>query len=165
MKLSVAQVTSAAKRCLIVSAKALYALFLLYLLIFALLWLLPASEQGDPRAWTTVNDVTQMNPIEVGRVARPTSTAEVAELVAHSVGSISIGGGRYSMGGQIGADQSLHIDMRAMNEILELNVAERWVRVEAGATWRDVIEAIDPHELSVQVMQSYANFTVGGAVR
>ena len=29
--------------------------------------------------------------------------------------------------------------------------------------WRDVQDAIDPHDLSVKIMQSFSNFTVGGA--
>lgn len=140
------------------------AIILVYLLIFVTVWLIPASEETNPQAVTQINDVTQMNPIEVSRVYRPTSSAELAKLLARTQMPISIGGGRYSMGGQIGADQSLHLDMRSMNRILELNPKERWVRVEAGATWHDVIEAADQHQLSVQVMQSYSNFTVGGAV-
>src|SRR5262249_22564124 len=36
--------------------------------------------------------------------------------------------------------------------------------VEAGITWRKVQEYIDPFDLSVQIMQSYANFTVGGSL-
>lgn len=152
------------KRGMIMSAKSLYALFLLYLLSFAMLWLLPASPLNNPHAHTEINDVTLLNPIQVGRVYRPTSTQEVSELLSRTHGPVSIGGGRYSMGGQIGADASLHLDMRGMDDILELNAEERWVRVEAGVTWRKLIKHIDPHELSVQVMQSYANFTVGGAV-
>jgi FAD/FMN-containing dehydrogenase len=38
------------------------------------------------------------------------------------------------------------------------------IRVQAGARWRDVQDAIDPHDLSVKIMQSFSNFTVGGAV-
>lgn len=154
----------ALRRSLKVSALLLQGLLLLYLLSFAALWLLPASEETNPEALTRINDVTQLNPIEVGRVYRPSSSADVARILKETQGPVSIGGGRYSMGGQIGADQSLHLDMRGMNKVLALNPTERWIRVEAGATWRDVIEAVDPHHLSVQVMQSYANFTVGGAV-
>jgi FAD/FMN-containing dehydrogenase len=38
------------------------------------------------------------------------------------------------------------------------------VRVQAGITWRDLQDVLDEHDLSVRTMQSYANFTVGGAV-
>jgi FAD/FMN-containing dehydrogenase len=36
--------------------------------------------------------------------------------------------------------------------------------VQAGASWRDVQAAIDPHGLAVRTMQSFANFSVGGSV-
>lgn len=30
--------------------------------------------------------------------------------------------------------------------------------------WRDLQDHLDPHDLSVRTMQSYANFSVGGSV-
>src|SRR5690606_33545076 len=68
------------------------------------------------------------------------------------------------MGGQIGTDGALLIDMRGLDRVLSLDPAARRVVVEAGATWRDVVEAADPHDLSVRIMQSYADFTVGGTL-
>ena len=38
------------------------------------------------------------------------------------------------------------------------------MRVQAGMTWRDLQDVLDPHDLSVRTMQSFSNFTVGGAV-
>jgi len=38
------------------------------------------------------------------------------------------------------------------------------IRVQAGMRWRDLQDAIDPHDLSVKIMQSFSNFTAGGAV-
>ena len=111
-----------------------------------------------------VQDVTELQNIPVERVVSPLSTAEVQDLVSTHRVAISVGGGRFSMGGQIGTDGALFIDMREMNDVLELDVARRTIRVEAGITWRNIQEAIDPHDLSVQIMQSYANFTVGGSL-
>lgn len=68
------------------------------------------------------------------------------------------------MGGQIVMPDSLHLDMRGMNRILAIAPEQGRIRVQAGATWRDVQEHIDPHDLSVRIMQSYSNFTVGGSV-
>ncbi|MGI9334063.1 MAG: FAD-binding oxidoreductase [Gammaproteobacteria bacterium] len=111
-----------------------------------------------------VNDISQLNPVRVAQVRRPRSTDEVAAALRTSSGAVSVGGGRYSMGGQIAAAGSLHLDMRAMNRIVSLDAARRVIRVQAGATWRDIQEVIDPHDLSVKIMQSYCNFTVGGSV-
>ena len=79
-------------------------------------------------------------------------------------GSVSVGGGRFSMGGQIAAVDSLHLDMRAMKQVVSFDAPHRLIRVQAGMTWRDLQDAIDPHDLSVKIMQSYSNFTVGGSV-
>lgn len=68
------------------------------------------------------------------------------------------------MGGQIAAPDSLHLDMRALRQVVSYAPTHRVVRVQAGMTWRALQDLIDPHGQSVQIMQSYANFTVGGSV-
>ena len=112
----------------------------------------------------TVNDVTQLNRIEVARVIAPTTEAEIAAAIRGGTGPVSIGGGRFSMGGQIGTEGALHIDMRRLRRIVRIDTAARTITVQAGATWRQIQEAIDPHGFSVKVMQSYGNFTVGGSL-
>lgn len=113
---------------------------------------------------TLINDVTGLNPVEVRQTVRPTSIEEVREAIVGSTGPISIGGGRFSMGGQTASPGSLHIDMRGMNRVLHFAPAERWIRVQAGIRWCDVQRFLDPHDLSVKVMQTYANLTVGGSL-
>ncbi|MEZ4237389.1 MAG: FAD-binding oxidoreductase [Myxococcota bacterium] len=111
-----------------------------------------------------VRDVTQLVRIHPDQVAHPHTTGEVQALVRAHDGPISIGGGRFSQGGQVGVDGTLFLDMREMDDVLDLDVANRVVRVEAGATWRTLQDALDPHDLSLEIMQSYANFTVGGSL-
>jgi FAD/FMN-containing dehydrogenase len=119
-----------------------------------------AAASEDP----TVNDVTQLNPVRVKGQRRPSSTEEVTEALQDWPGTISIGGGRFSMGGQIAAPDSLHLDMRGMNAIVAYMPDERIIRVQSGATWRAIQDRVDRHGQSVKIMQSYSNFTVGGSV-
>ncbi|MBB4126557.1 FAD/FMN-containing dehydrogenase [Xanthomonas translucens] len=81
-----------------------------------------------------------------------------------SSGAVSIGGARYSMGGQIAAAGSLHLDLRDLVGLVHLDPVAQRIRVRSGMRWRDVQDLIDPHDLSVAVMQSYSNFSVGGSV-
>jgi len=111
-----------------------------------------------------VNDVSQLNPIPVNRVITPTTTEEIVEAVKGHEGPISIGGARHSMGGQIATVGALHIDMRGFDTILAFSPSERTITVQAGARWRQIQERIDAANLSVAIMQSYANFTVGGSL-
>lgn len=111
-----------------------------------------------------VPNVTGLYTVEVARVVAPASTMEVAQAVRAWPGRIAVGGGRYSMGGQVAIRAGLHLDMRGMNRLLSLDPQARVARVQAGMRWRDLQDALDPLGLAVQTMQSFANFTVGGAV-
>ena len=119
------------------------------------------ESSDDPMV---VNDITTLNPVRVGKVVRPQSEQDIIDAILATDGPISIGGGRYSMGGQSAYPASLHFDMRSFNRILELDPERKRIRVQSGATWRDIQQYIDPYNLSVRVMQDYNNFTVGGSL-
>ncbi|HEV2663369.1 MAG TPA: FAD-dependent oxidoreductase, partial [Blastocatellia bacterium] len=108
-----------------------------------------------------VNDITGLNPIPVWAVATPTSIEEIQDAIRRTTGPISIGGGRFSMGGQTASPGSLHLDMRKFNKVVEFSPLRRTIRVQSGIRWCDIQRFIDPHNLSVKIMQTYANFTVG----
>lgn len=111
-----------------------------------------------------INDVTHLNPVVVADVFRPTSTEELQEKVRTTTGPVSVGGGRFSMGGQTASPHSLNIDMRGLNQVIHFSKAERIIKVQTGIRWCDIQRFIDPHDLSIKIMQTYANFTVGGAL-
>jgi FAD/FMN-containing dehydrogenase len=119
----------------------------------------PAAAAG-----LQVGNVTGLYPVEVARISVPRSASEVAALVRSWPGRVAVGGGRYSMGGQIAVHGGLHLDMRQMNRLVWLRVGERTARVQAGMRWRDLQDALDPAGLAVKTMQSFANFTVGGSI-
>lgn len=111
-----------------------------------------------------VGNVTGLYSIEVARIAVPRSASEVATWLMSWPGRVAVGGGRYSMGGQVAVKAGLHLDMRQMNRLVWLRSRERTVRVQAGMRWRDLQDHLDSVGLAVKTMQSYANFTVGGSV-
>jgi FAD/FMN-containing dehydrogenase/SAM-dependent methyltransferase len=111
-----------------------------------------------------VNDVTQLNPIEVFAIATPKSTRELQDALRSTTLPVSIGGGHFSMGGHTASPGSLHLDLRCMNRVLDFVPDRRVIRVQAGIRWCDIQRFVDPHGLSVKIMQTYANFTVGGAL-
>jgi len=110
-----------------------------------------------------VENLTRLYPVKVAAIVVPSSGAEVVQAVQSWPGQIAVGGGRYSMGGQIGVEGGLHIDMRKMNALIWLRAQELAVRVQAGMRWRDLQDHLDKADLSVRTMQSYSNFTVGGS--
>jgi len=102
--------------------------------------------------------------VPVWAIAVPTTVEEVQEAMRRTQGAISVGGGHFSMGGQTASPGSLHLDMRGMNKVLEFSPQRRTLRVQAGVRWCDIQKFVDPHGLAVKIMQTYANFTVGGSI-
>lgn len=51
--------------------------------------------------------------------------------------------------------------MRSMKRIIDFSQEHKTITVEAGITWRDIQDYIDPYDLSIMTMQTYSNFTVG----
>ena len=111
-----------------------------------------------------VNDVTQLNQILVAQVKVPKTIEELQSIIKNTSCPISIGGGRFSMGGQTASSHSTHIDMRRLNSVIDFSAEKKIIKVEAGIRWCDIQKFIDPHNLSIKIMQTYANFTVGGAL-
>lgn len=127
-------------------------------------WGIKTTPVIGPVTGPVVRDFTHLYPVEVAREIAPTTEAQIVAAVRGTSGPVSIGGGRYSMGGQTATEGALHIDMRRYNRILQLDTAQKTLTVQAGATWRQIQELIDRYALSVKVMQSYGNFTVGGSL-
>lgn len=122
----------------------------------------PVEQQEIPP--TVVSDVTQLNPVTVSEVLVPTTTREIVSAVTRHSGPISIGGSRHSMGGQTATPAGLQIDMRHFDRILAFDSVRRTITVQTGVRWRQIQERIDSANLSVKIMQSFANFTVGGSL-
>lgn len=121
------------------------------------------DREHDNTIKNIVNDVTELNPIQTEGIIVPHTTEEIQEAVKlHD--HISIGGGRNSMGGQTASPRAVQIDMREFNKILAFSSSSKEITVQAGIRWRDIQDYIDPYNLSIKIMQTYSNFTVGGSL-
>lgn len=119
------------------------------------------SRTPDP---CVVNDISQLEPTRVASVVPIQSQADLIEALDRHRGWVSVAGGRFSMGGQTSADQATQFNTDAYNGLVFLDVEKKIARVQAGMRWRTLQDHLDPHDLSVKVMQSFSNFSVGGSV-
>lgn len=114
----------------------------------------------------TVDDASCLNRVPVYGVAKPASEADARRALAfarsHGV-AVSVSGTRHSMGGQASFPSGLLLDMRAMDRV-HVDAASSTIRVGAGATWRQVLEAAHAHDLSVAAMPSIDILSVGGTI-
>ena len=90
-----------------------------------------------------VNDLhSQLNPTRVSKVVSPAVVSDLHSTVVRTASkgeSISIAGGRHSMGGQQFGTDSVLIDMRSLNGVLAFDREQGVVEVEAGIEWPDLL--------------------------
>lgn len=112
---------------------------------------------------TLTNDISQLEQTRVAAIVPIYTCSDLQEQMLRP-GWISVAGGQFSMGGQTSADQARQLNCDPYNKIVKLDPTNKTVRVQSGMRWRDLQDVLDPHNLSVKVMQSFSNFSVGGSV-
>jgi len=100
----------------------------------------PASEP-EP---ILVNDVhSQLNPTRVLEISQPRSLEDVQQMIRRTRKDqrvLSIAGGRHAMGGQQFGTDTVLIDIRKLNRILDLDQKNGILEVEAGIEWPELID-------------------------
>ncbi len=111
-----------------------------------------------------VTDFSRVYKASVDRVEYPKTIAQLRSIVTKSDKPIAIAGGKYSMGGQVWRKGGVVIDMQHLKAITAFNPEKKIITVQAGARWHDIQQFLLSHELTIMVMQSYNNFSVGGSL-
>ncbi|MFI0348879.1 FAD-binding protein [Actinomadura sp. 9N407] len=93
-------------------------------------------------------------------VVRPASAGEVAALLRHDPSALPRGCGHSTDGRSL--TSGIMLDMRGLATVHE--VRDDRVSVDAGATWREVLEATLPYGLTPPVLTDYLDLTVGGTL-
>jgi FAD/FMN-containing dehydrogenase len=93
-----------------------------------------------------VNDIhSALNPTKVDRVVRPKSAQQVEEIVqshAKEGTSLSLAGGRHSMGGQQFSPGNTLLDLGKLTNIHRLDATTGILSVEAGIQWPELFEKL-----------------------
>lgn len=111
-----------------------------------------------------ITEVSRLSSTYVSRVIKPESISQLQKIIKQSKSPISFAGAKFSQGGQIAYPNGTVIDMTGLNKIVNLDIKNKIITVQPGIRWRDIQTYIDPHNLSIKVMQSYNDFTVGGSL-
>lgn len=110
----------------------------------ALVPLLASVRSHAERRGVLVNDVhTGLNPTWVSRVVRPTSVPDIQNLIHECRRNgrvISVSGSRHATGGQQFAADSVLLDMRSLNRIVNLDKSTGILQIESGIEWPELIE-------------------------
>ncbi len=122
-----------------------------------------AVEPGDA-AFSAVRS-TYLRGGNPGLVLRPSTADEVASAVSfarkHRHLPLGVRSGGHGISGRSTNDGGLVIDVRRLDDITVLDKAARLVRIGAGARWRDVARALQPHGWAL-TSGDYGGVGVGG---
>ncbi len=104
-------------------------------------------------------------------VVRPTTREQVPAIVraavSHDVAIYVRGGGMsYTNGYGPALTRSIILDLGGLNRIIEVDPLNRFIALEAGCTWAQVVQALAPHNMVVDFAPplSGSHSTVGGAL-
>lgn len=107
-------------------------------------------------------------------VASPKTREDLTQALAFARSNhlkVTIKGTNHSQGGhnrreedRQGSIRAIQLDMLGYNRILEIDPVQETATVQAGVTWRQLTEALNPRGLSVTTQQSSNIFSIGGSL-
>ena len=102
---------------------------------------------------------------------RPTDKGKLAEAVAAATKEgyavVPRGGGMsYTGGYRPVREDTVTLDLRSLNRIVEINEEDLYITVEAGVTWQQIYEALKPRGLRLPMFGTFSGAvaTVGGGL-
>ncbi len=110
------------------------------------------------------NDITGTEPAATLSKVKPVTEQEIIDLIAATSGPVTVSGVHHSLGGQITYEHSLFLDLSDFDEVLEFDTAKKLITVQSGIRWSQIQQIIDPHNLSIKIMQDQNDYTVGGSL-
>ncbi len=114
-----------------------------------------------------MTDYTGLLPERIERIEQTGDRYDLQRIIKEANQNnshLSIAGLQHSQGGHTYYKDGIVLDMKSFNRILEIDQEAKTVKVESGATWEDVQEALNPLGLALKVTQSQSIFTIGGSL-
>jgi FAD/FMN-containing dehydrogenase len=127
------------------------------------------TDEASRRYFST--DLSFQPEAVAAAVLKPASVEAMAQAAGycheHGIALVPRGGGMsYTRGYVPTRENSVLIDMRGLNQILEINEQDMYVRVQTGCTWSDLYEALKAKGLRTPYYGPLSGMyaTVGGAL-
>jgi cytokinin dehydrogenase len=122
------------------------------------------SLDADARA-ATAHDFGRLIHGQPRGVLKPASGADIASLLRWAKGKgvrVAARGQGHSIYGRALSKDGIVVDMSTMNSIHDIK--QDRIVVDAGATWRDLLDATLPRGLTPPVLTNYLALSVGGTI-
>lgn len=113
-----------------------------------------------------ITDASCLNKTAIAGVVQVRNEQDIRAALSYASENnvkVSLAGARHSMGGQSFIKNGLVLDMTDFAGVT-IDRETKIARIQSGARWEKVQQALDAEDLAVNVMQSYNIFTVGGTL-
>ncbi len=110
------------------------------------------------------DDITGTGPAATLSKVKPVTEQEIIDLIAATSGPVTVSGVHHSLGGQVTYEHSLFLDLSDFDDVLEFDTEKKQITVQSGIRWSQIQQIIDPHNLSIKIMQDNNDYTVGGSL-
>lgn len=147
--------------------RALISIVFLGIILYALIFLFSIERVQDKKEHLLINDVGHLYPTYIKKIVRENQTEQIKEVLADARKknlNVSIAGSQHSQGGHTYYKDAVVLNMKEYDQVLNLDLQNKVITVQSGATWDDIQNYINQYNLSVKVMQSSNVFTVGGTM-
>jgi len=129
--------------------------------------LLKPKDQGYDRARRVFNAMIDRRPCLIAQCTNPKDVARVVDFARERHLLLSVRGAGHNVAGFAVCDGGVVIDLSLMKHI-SVNAEARTVRVEAGTTWGEVTDALQPHGLAATggyvSVTGVSGLTLGGGL-
>jgi FAD/FMN-containing dehydrogenase len=114
-----------------------------------------------------VTDARRVYSARLRERESPKSVSEIRDILERARKSnvpVCLMGTQHNLGSHAFVDGAIGIDLKRFRQVIAFDPRQKRITVESGITWDEIQEAICPHGLAIQAMQSDNNFTVGGSL-
>ncbi|MBT2648450.1 FAD-binding oxidoreductase [Bacillus sp. ISL-34] len=139
----------------------------LFIILYALLFGLSLQAFNFKLDQPIAEDISRLMPVKMKAIKAEDSEEAIKKVVLDAEKNddpISIAGMQHSQGGQTLYPNGILLDMKHYDKIIDLDVKEKRIKVQSGATWAALQEYINPYGLALKVSQSQNIFTIGGSL-
>lgn len=131
---------------------------------FILILLLLCTTNSQAIYWQDVSRINSINISQVFKVQSESDAIEAINYAKQQGKKVVIAGTKHSQGGHILFPDAVLLNMKSFNKVIDLNLKQKRIKVQSGISWAEIQQVINPHRLSVAVMQSSNIFSIGGSL-
>lgn len=107
-----------------------------------------------------LEQMNQTAVLEKTPASMPDTEQSLSELILSSTQPVDFGALEQVIGGRLHYADSLNVDLRHFNQVIDFDVHAKTITVQSGIQWKKLLEIVDQENLSFSVNPDFVEYTV-----